>query len=127
MPGVTTYTLGLLLPDGDDRWVALFTTPPAPDGSGAVEPDDVDYARKAHDAWTTAEQLDGSWTRSNNGAIEFDGFALPLTAGRIEAVGIYDAATDGNLLLWARCDQVENLDITVQVRFVTGTLSFGAP
>lgn len=125
MPGVTTYSLGLLLPDGGDRFVALFTTPPAPNGSGAVEVSAVGYERPKHAAWTTAEQPDGSWTRSNNGAVEFDAFVLPLSAGRIEAVGIYDAATDGNLLLWARCDAIEDLDGD-NVRFITGTLSFGS-
>lgn len=126
VPGVTTYSLGLLLPDGEDRFVALFTTPPAPDASGAVEVSAVGYARKAHDAWTTSDEVDGSFVRSNNGAIEFDAFVLPVTAGRIEAIGVYDALTLGNLLLWARCDMVEDIEGGEQVRCVTGTLRFGS-
>lgn len=126
MPGITTHSLALLLPDGSNRWVALFTTPPAPNASGAVEVTAVNYARASHSAWTTAAQVNGSWARSNNGAITFAGFDLPAAAGRIEAVGIYDAATLGNLIFWSRCDQIENIAAADQVRFVTGGISFGS-
>lgn len=126
MPGVTTYGLGVLLPDGGELYVALFTTPPAPNGSGGVEVSAAGYGRPKQEGWTTTEQDDGSWTRANNSAIEFASFELPLSAGRIEAVGIYDAFTNGNLIVWSRCEQIEDLQAGDQVRFVTGSISFGS-
>lgn len=126
MPGISTYALGLLLPDGDDRFVALFTVPPDPDGTGGAEVIAAGYARVAHDAWLTIKYSSTDWRRVNSGAVEFAAFELPPEAGRLEAVGIYDAATDGNLLLFARCTPIENIAGTDQVRFTTGQLAFGA-
>ena len=123
MPGVTTHSLGLLLPDGTDRFVALFTTPPVPDGSGGVEVSTEGYERPGHDAWVTV-QNGAIWTRSNSLAVEFVNFPLPVELGRIEAVGIYDAVTEGNLLLWARTAPLENISADDQVRFVAGQLAF---
>lgn len=124
MPGITTYSLGLLLPDGIKRYVALFSTPPAPDGTGGVEVSAAGYARSSIEAWLTTENLDGSWSRSSSDAVEFAGFDFPLASGRIEAVGIYDALVAGNLTLWALCAPLEDFTAAEQVRFVAGTLTF---
>jgi hypothetical protein len=123
VPGITTYALGLLLPDGVDRYVALFTTPPGPDGSGGVEVSTDGYARPSHGSWLTV-QAGVVWTRSNSLAIEFVNFPLPVELGRIEAVGIYDQAVGGNLLLWALTTQLENISADDQVRFIAGQLTF---
>lgn len=124
MPGITTYALGLLLPDGNKRYIALFSTPPGPDGSGGVEVSAAGYLRPSIEGWLTTENTDGSWSRSNSDALEFDAFDFPAASGRIEAVGVYDDDVGGNLVLWALCAPLEDFTAADQVRFVAGTLTF---
>lgn len=79
-------------------YLALFTnaSPEAwTDATVFAEPVYAAYARKAVD-WTNIS----SGQTKNNGAIGFDANngASPVT---ITGIGVYDALTVGNLLLWA--------------------------
>lgn len=117
-----------LIPQGVDRYVALFTIAPEPNDSG-TELSGNGYARVAHQDWDI--QIDGSaMYRINAGAaIEF-----PVATGDqigIVAVGIFDAAVGGNLI-WSMLTRNGDgipirYDVTTgdQARFVAGELKFG--
>ncbi len=99
MAGLTDYgeaqALGALLPSGTNRWVLLYTTMPADDGTGGVEAAGSGYARVAHSAWVDA--IVGDYTyRRNSGAITFA--ALTGALSGIVGWGISDAAVAGNIV-----------------------------
>lgn len=76
-------------------YVALSTANPGDDFSGISEPSGNNYARKAHATWNTAS----GGASSNDGVIQFN---TPSGSwGEISHVGIYDALTAGNGLLYA--------------------------
>lgn len=99
MAGLTDYAealaLAYLLPGGTNKYVALFTTMPAEDGTGAVEATGGTYARIAHSTWIN-EVVDGVTYRKNNGTIEFA--VLTANISGVVGWGIYDALTVGNLI-----------------------------
>ena len=89
-------------------YVALFTTTPA-DAGGGVEVTGGSYARVAvtsslanwagtQAAASTTASTGTNGTTSNNLAITFP--APTANWGSIVAIGIFDASTAGNLLLW---------------------------
>mgnify|MGYP007056834654 CR=1 FL=1 len=73
-------------------YVALFTTAPGLNGSGGVEVITGGYTRKAVTYGTVSGRMIAS-----NLQVEFTATGGPL--GDIKAIGIYDAITDGNLLV----------------------------
>lgn len=79
-------------------YVALFTAAPS-DAGGGTEVSGGSYARKAVTNNGTNWPAAVSGSKSNGTAITF----AQATAnwGTVVAVGIFDAATDGNLLFWA--------------------------
>jgi hypothetical protein len=82
-------------------YVALFTTAPSDDtGSGAVEVSGGGYARVATSAatWNAASTGTDPTTLSNAAAITFA--AATASWGTVVAIGLYDAASGGNLLAW---------------------------
>lgn len=89
-------------------YVALFTASPA-DAGGGTEVSGGAYARVAvtsslanwagtQGAGTTAASSGTSGTTSNNNPITFP--SPTANWGSVVAVGIYDAATGGNLIAW---------------------------
>lgn len=80
-------------------YVALFTTLPDEAGTGGVEVTGTGYTRVQHgpsDA-TWAAPVGGNGVFSNLGAIQF---GSPTTDwGVIVGYGIFDASTEGNLLI----------------------------
>lgn len=108
-------------------YAALFTTTPAADGSGGVEAADGNYARVEHAAWASAT-VSGVPRRSNDGTIAF-----PATAGAetYSGWGLYDAATNGDLVAFGAFVDSEGDPTTVEVgageilRFLNGQLAVG--
>lgn len=124
MAGATAYAMSLILPNGSNRYVALFTSKPGPSGGG-TEVVETGYARVAIDAWVEVAD-GGDIGRANTAAVEFAGFALPASLS-IEAAGVYDAAVAGNLLAWVSVDPIEGgLLVTDTVRFAATDLVFYA-
>lgn len=84
-------------------YVALFTTAPTNDsGTGAVEVSGGAYARVAittSSGWSAISGAPSAAAQiSNAGTITF---ATPTANwGTINAIGLYDASTAGNLLYW---------------------------
>ena len=80
-------------------YVALFTTMPAEDGSGAVEVSGGGYVRVQHgpgnDKWSAPASGNGLF--SNLGTILFPSPSADW--GTVVGFGIYDDATAGNYLL----------------------------
>jgi hypothetical protein len=74
-------------------YVALYTADPT-DAGGGTEVSGGSYARVNHNAWNTASG--GSST--NDGAIEFP--TATANWGTVTAVGLFDASSGGNLLVW---------------------------
>jgi uncharacterized protein YmfQ (DUF2313 family) len=81
-------TLAEFFPNGENRWVSLFTTIPDAGGVGGVE-SIVD--RQAVSSWTYDEQ----GNRVCRQRVTFD---PPGTEEEIQGYGIWDAETGGNLL-----------------------------
>lgn len=132
MAGLTDYgeaaALAAILPNGTNRYIALFTTSPDADGTGGTEATGYSYARKAHSAWTN-EVVDGVTYRKNDGAIEFT--ALTGSISGVVAYGIYDASTSGNLLAFGPIkdsggeEVTKNFVNTDQPRFLDQELKIG--
>lgn len=115
MSGLTNYALVALLPEGVDRYIALFTTLPADDGVGGVEASVSGYARKAHSSWVN--DASGTITkRMNNGAIELAALNDPLAG--VVGWGVYDAPTGGNLIVFG--ELVDSAGDAATVSFVAG-------
>lgn len=115
MAGATTYGLSLLLPNGTNRYIGLFSSVPGPSGGG-TELTAAGYARVACNAWTEITEGDDIG-RANSNAIEFTGFALDSSVA-IEAAGIFSASNGGSLIAWVPVTPIEGglLDTDV-VRF----------
>jgi hypothetical protein len=122
--GATTYGLSILLPNGSNKYVALFTSKPGP-GGGGTEVAETGYARVAISSWVEVAEGDDIY-RGNAAAVEFPGFTLPAALS-IEAAGVYDAAVAGNLLAWLPVIPIEggvaNTDV---IRFQAEKLKFYA-
>lgn len=84
-------------------YVALFTTAPGDDsGTGAVEVSGNNYSRASittSSGWSSISGAPSAPAQISNSSTVT--FATPSAGwGAIVAVGIYDAATSGNLLYW---------------------------
>lgn len=78
-------------------YVALFTTKPGEDGTGATEVSGGSYAREATAAtdWNTASNADPSELTNAN---DIDFGTTTASWGTVVAAGLYDASTGGNFL-----------------------------
>tara|TARA_R110000803_G_scaffold53061_1_gene108957 strand:+ start:618 stop:998 length:381 start_codon:yes stop_codon:yes gene_type:complete len=105
--GATAYTAAGTL------YLALFTSNPAEDGSG-TEVTGGAYARQSV-AFTVAGN-----NASNTSAVEY----ATATAGygTVSHVGVYDAATSGNLLAYAALTSSKAIDTGDVFRVPTGDL-----
>lgn len=114
-PGVplAPTALEMLLPDGVDRYVALLLAEPDVIAGTYVEVGDVDYARVAHDAWTTTDLGNNVAQRANNGAIVWA--SMGDADLLITHWAIFDDAFVGSILAWG---PVRNLAGDVEPLFV---------
>ena len=131
---LTNYTqakiLGLLLQDVSygplaDVYVALSTTTPAEAGTGFTEPSGNAYARVTVAANTTnfpapTEGASGS-TISNGTAITFP--QATGSWGTVTYVGLYDAATAGNLLAYGALTTSQTISSGGQLSFAIGEMA----
>ena len=104
--GTTSYTMPA------DVYVALFTVAPS-DAAGGTEVTGGSYARQI--ATFTAAS---SGATSNDSNIDFTG----LPAATTVAIGIFDALTTGNMLLYGTLTTNKTTDAGDTLRIATGDL-----
>jgi hypothetical protein len=114
-------------------YIGLFTANPT-DAAGGTEVTGNAYARVGvasslanwagtQGAGTTAASSGTSGTTSNNGAVAFP-TPTPSGWGTVTGVGIFDASTGGNLLIWAALTASKTINAGDSVSFPAGSLSF---
>jgi len=104
--GTTTYTKPSAV------YVALYTVAPT-DSGGGTEVTGGSYARQ-----TAAFSAAASGATSNNANIDFTN----MPAATVVAIGIHDALTSGNLLLWGTLTSNKTTDAGDTLRIATGDL-----
>jgi hypothetical protein len=104
--GTTSYTMPA------DVYVALFTVAPS-DAAGGTEVTGGSYARQI--ATFTAAS---SGATSNDSNIDFTGMPVATTV----AIGIFDALTTGNMLLYGTLTTNKTTDAGDTLRIATGDL-----
>lgn len=104
--GTTSYTMPA------DVYVALFTVAPS-DAAGGTEVTGGSYARQI--ATFTAAS---SGATSNDSNIDFTGMPAATTL----AIGIFDALTSGNMLLYGTLTTNKTTDAGDTLRIATGDL-----
>jgi hypothetical protein len=104
--GTTSYTMPA------DVYVALFTVAPS-DAAGGTEVTGGSYARQI--ATFTAAS---SGATSNDSNIDFTGMPAATTV----AIGIFDALTTGNMLLYGTLTTNKTTDAGDTLRIATGDL-----
>ena len=105
--GTTTYTKPSAV------YVALFTVTPG-EAAGGTEVTGGSYARQAA---TFGAASSGATTNSAN--IDFAGMPAATTV----AIGIFDAITSGNMLLYGALTTNKTTDAGDTLRIATGSLS----
>lgn len=93
-------------------YVALYTVAPS-DAGGGTEVTGGSYARQA--ATFTASS---SGATSNSANVDF----TDMPAATVVAIGIHDASTSGNLLLWGTLTTNKTTDAGDTLRIATGDL-----
>jgi hypothetical protein len=104
--GTTTYTKPSAV------YVALYTAAPS-DTGGGTEVTGGSYARQ-----TAAFAAASSGATSNSANIDF----TVMPACTVVAIGIFDALTTGNLLVWGTLSTNKSLDAGDTLRIATGDL-----
>ena len=104
--GTTTYTKPSTV------YVALYTASPS-DSGGGTEVSGSGYARQV-----AAFDAAASGATQNSGNIDFTN----MPACTVVAIGIHDALTDGNLLVWGTLSTNKSLDAGDTLRVATGDL-----
>jgi hypothetical protein len=104
--GTTTFTKPSAV------YVALFTVAPN-DAGGGTEVTGGSYARQ-----TATFTAAASGATSNDSNIDFTNMPAATTV----AIGIYDALTSGNLLLWGTLTANKTTDAGDTLRIATGDL-----
>jgi hypothetical protein len=137
-PGVTltdnsvTWTACSGIPVPPTLYVGLFTVTPS-DTGGGTEVSGGSYARVAatpslanfagtQSAGSTTASTGTGGTTSNNASITFP--AATADWGTAVAVGIFDAATGGNLLFYGALTSNQAIPSGVTASYAAGTLSF---
>lgn len=93
-------------------YVALYTVAPT-DAGGGTEVTGGSYARQ-----TAAFTASASGATSNSGNIDFTN----MPAATVVAIGVHDALTSGNLLLWGTLTTNKTTDAGDTLRIATGDL-----
>lgn len=102
----------------DTYYLALSSTEPAEDGTGATEPDtSCGYARVPVTALSSA--VDG--VTSNSVAISWP--KIITDGGIVSCWILYDAATDGNVLMSGSLGGSKHLDAGFSISILAGKLS----
>jgi hypothetical protein len=104
--GTTSYTMP------DDVYIALFTVAPA-DAGGGTEVTGGSYARQIA---TFSGASSGA--TSNDSNIDFEDMPAATTV----AIGIFDALTSGNMLLYGTLTTNKTTDAGDTLRIATGDL-----
>jgi len=104
--GTTTYTKPSAV------YVALYTAAPN-DAGGGTEVTGGSYARQ-----TAAFDAAASGATQNTANIDF----VNMPASTVVAIGIHDALTSGNLLVWGTLSTSKSLDAGDTLRIATGDL-----
>jgi len=102
-------------------YVALFTAAPT-DAGGGTEVSGGGYARVAVANNTTNFPTASNGTKSNGTTITFP--TATADWGTVVAVGIFDAATGGNLLFWANLSTSKTIQNGDTAQFAAGSLTF---
>ena len=104
--GTAAYTMPTTV------YVALYTVVPT-DAGGGTQVTGGSYARQ-----TAAFSAAASGTTSNTANIDFAGMPAATTV----AIGVFDALTSGNLLLWGTLTANKTTDAGDTLRIATGDL-----
>lgn len=104
--GTTSYTMPSAV------YVALYTAAPN-DAGGGTEVSGGSYARQTADFDAAA-----SGATQNTGNIDF----INMPSSTVVAIGIHDALTSGNLLIWGTLSTSKSLDLGDTLRIATGDL-----
>jgi len=102
-------------------YIALFTAAPT-DAGGGTEVSGGGYARVAVANNTTNFPPASNGTKSNGTTITFP--TATADWGTVVAVGIFDAATGGNLLFWANLTTSKTIQNGDTAQFAVGSLTF---
>jgi len=102
-------------------YIALFTVAPT-DAGGGTEVSGGGYARVAVTNNTTNFPAASNGTKSNGSTITFP--TATADWGTVVAVGIFDAATGGNLLFWANLTTSKTIQNGDTAQFAAGSLTF---
>ena len=108
--GTTAYTMPTTV------YVGLYTVAPSDTGTGTTGGTQVtggSYARQ-----TAVFSAAASGTTSNTANIDFAGMPAATTV----AIGVFDALTSGNLLLWGTLTANKTTDAGDTLRIATGDL-----
>lgn len=101
-------------------YVALYTAAPS-DAGGGTEVSGDGYARVATDTGTSGDWSVSGDTAENNINIEFA--EAEESWGTVVAVGLFDAATDGNLLFHSTLTAPREVPEGAAPRFPAGDLT----
>ena len=101
-------------------YVALFTAAPT-DAGGGTEVSGGSYARVDSSGLWGAPTGTSPSTVQNSSAVTFP--QATASWGTVVAFGIYDAATNGNLLRWNTLNASEAVDTNETARFNTSALT----
>lgn len=104
--GTTTYTKPAAV------YIGLFTVAPS-DAGGGTEVTGGSYARQA-----ATFSAASSGATSNNSNVDFTGMPAATTV----AIGIFDASTSGNMLLYGTLTTNKTTDAGDTLRIATGDL-----
>lgn len=116
------------LPNGESRWIALFTTMPNRAGVGGVEASGSGYARVEHTSWRPLTVGGFIARRANVGEVVFATLTDDLT---VIGWGAYDADVDGNLKAFGLLRNVGGKALTFELAagddptFLDGELQIG--
>lgn len=103
-----------------DWHVGLFTTTPADDGTGGTEVSGGAYARVAVTRNATNFPAASGGAMANGTVIQF---ATPTAAwGNVKSVGLWDAASAGNLRFFTVLTTAKDINIGDDVEFAVGDL-----
>lgn len=105
-------------------YLGVMTAAPNDDGTGVVEPSGGSYARIAitNDGTSFAAAVGGA--KSNLNVLTFP--AATASWGVITHIGLFDAASAGNLQLFGELDTPRTVLSGDTLRFLAGTLNFTA-
>jgi hypothetical protein len=113
---------GEVAPDVATLYFALFTAAPSDDGGG-TEVSGTDYAREGITNNLTNFPAASAGSKTNDTEVDF-GTAGSGGWGTVTHVGIFDASSAGNLLLWGALDLSKIINENDGFKFEVDDLTF---